>query len=180
MCVIWHVSFAVPVSVSRARLVGTPHAYQGDHSHSWALWVSTRSRGPATGSPARYCKSVCRLYRAEGLSLRHKRQWRNKSARLRQPRHLVTTINEIWSMDFVADALFDGRRLRVLTVVENYTLECIAIEVGQSLKGEHGRRSTSSFCKTIVPFETRDRSNRSSTSRPRCLTWRLAIRCASA
>ncbi len=83
------------------------------------------------------CKRVYRLYRAEGLSLRHKRPRRNKSARLRQPKHIVTAINEIWSMDFVADALFDGRRLRTLTVVDNYTRECLAIEVGQSLKGEH-------------------------------------------
>ncbi|KGD40666.1 HTH-like domain protein [Burkholderia pseudomallei] len=83
------------------------------------------------------CKRVYRLYRAEGLSLRHKRPRRNKSARLRQPKHIVTAINEIWSMDFVADSLFDGRRLRTLTVVDNYTRECLAIEVGQSLKGEH-------------------------------------------
>ena len=39
-------------------------------------------------------------------------------------------------MDFVADALFDGRRLRTLPVVDNYTSECLAIDVGQSLKGE--------------------------------------------
>ncbi len=39
-------------------------------------------------------------------------------------------------MDFVSDALFDGRRLRALTVVDNYTRESLAIEVGQSLKGE--------------------------------------------
>jgi putative transposase len=82
------------------------------------------------------CKRVYRLYRAEGLSLRHCRPRRNKSARLRQPKQLVLAINEIWSMDFVADALFDGRRLRALTVVDNYTRECLAIEVGQSLKGE--------------------------------------------
>ena len=78
------------------------------------------------------CKRVYRLYRAEGLSLRHKRPRRNKSARLRQ--HIVTAINEIWSMDFVADALFDGRRLRTLTVVDNYPGMPMAIEVGQSLK----------------------------------------------
>lgn len=83
------------------------------------------------------CKRVYRLHRAEGLSLQHKRPRRNKSARLRQPEHIVTAINEIWSMDFVADALFDGRRLRTLTIVDNYTRECVAIEVGQSLKGEH-------------------------------------------
>ena len=46
-------------------------------------------------------KRVYRLYRAEGLSLRHKRPKRNKSARLRQPKSIVTAINEIWSMDFL-------------------------------------------------------------------------------
>lgn len=81
-------------------------------------------------------KRVYRLYRAEGLSLRHRRPRRNKSARLRQPKHMVSAMNEIWSMDFVSDALFDGRRLRALTIVDNYTRECLAIEVGQSLKGE--------------------------------------------
>lgn len=40
-------------------------------------------------------------------------------------------------MDFVADALFDGRRLRTLTIVDNYTRECLAIEVDGSLRGEH-------------------------------------------
>jgi putative transposase len=45
-------------------------------------------------------------------------------------------MNQIWSMDFVADALFDGRRLRALTVVDNYTRESPAIDVGQSLTGE--------------------------------------------
>jgi putative transposase len=81
-------------------------------------------------------KRVYRLYRAEGLSLRHKRPRRNKSARLRQPICTASAPNEIWSMDFVSDALFDGRRLRALTIVDNYTREALAIEVGQSLKGE--------------------------------------------
>ena len=36
----------------------------------------------------------------------------------------------------MADALFDGRRLRALTAVDNYTRECLAIEVGPNLKGE--------------------------------------------
>lgn len=81
-------------------------------------------------------KRVYRVYREAGLSLRHKRPRRNKSARQRQPKHLVTAVNEIWSMDFVSDALFDGRRIRALTVVDCYTRECLAIAVGQSLKGE--------------------------------------------
>lgn len=81
-------------------------------------------------------KRVYRLYREEGLSLRLKRPRRNKAAKLRQPKQLAFAINEIWSMDFVADALFDGRKLRMLTVVDCYTRECLAIDVGQSLKGD--------------------------------------------
>lgn len=81
-------------------------------------------------------KRVYRLYREEGLSLRLKRPRRNKAAQRRQPKQLAHAINEIWSMDFVADALFDGRKLRMLPVVDLFTRECLAIEVGQSLKGE--------------------------------------------
>lgn len=39
-------------------------------------------------------------------------------------------------MDFVADQLFDGRKIRALTIVDNYSRQCVAIHVGQSLKGE--------------------------------------------
>jgi putative transposase len=39
-------------------------------------------------------------------------------------------------MDFVADNLFDGRRIRALTIVDNFSRQCLAIHVGQSLKGE--------------------------------------------
>ena len=69
-------------------------------------------------------KRVYRLYREEGLSLRLKRPRRNKAAQLRQPKQLAYAIDEIWSMDFVADNLFDGRKLRMLTVVDLYTREC--------------------------------------------------------
>lgn len=81
-------------------------------------------------------KRVYRLYREQGMSLRHKRPRRNKAARLRQPKALAQRINQIWSMDFVADNLFDGRKLRMLTVVDCYSRESLAIHVGQSLKGE--------------------------------------------
>jgi len=42
----------------------------------------------------------------------------------------------MWSIDFVSDALFDGRRLRALTVVDTYTREALAIDVDQGIKGE--------------------------------------------
>jgi putative transposase len=91
-------------------------------------------------------KRVYRLYREEGLSLRLKRPRRNKAAQLRQPKHLAKAMNEIWSMDFVADALFDGRKLRMLTVVDLFTRECLAIDVGQSLKGEDVVRVLNQVC----------------------------------
>ena len=81
-------------------------------------------------------KRVYRLYREQGMSLRHKRPRRNKAAQLRQPKTLAQRINQMWSMDFVADNLFDGRKLRMLTVVDCYSRESLAIHVGPSLKGE--------------------------------------------
>jgi len=81
-------------------------------------------------------KRVYRLYRDAGLLLRLTRPKRDKAAKLRQPKQLAHAINEIWGMDFVADNLFDRRKLRMLTVVARYTRECLAIDLEQSLKGE--------------------------------------------
>ena len=81
-------------------------------------------------------KRVYRLYREQGLSLRHKRPKRNKAAKLRQTKTTAHHANQIWSMDFVADNLFERRKLRMLTVVDCFTRECLSIHVGQSLKGE--------------------------------------------
>ena len=69
--------------------------------------------------------------------LRIKRLRRNKAAAHREKHPLLTDPNECWSKDFVADALFDGRRFRALTIVDNYSRECLEIEVGQSLKREN-------------------------------------------
>jgi putative transposase len=78
-----------------------------------------------------------RVYCEEGLALRRKRPWRHVSAVHRAVREPASRANEIWSMDFVADELADGRRFRALTVVDLFTRECLAIEVGQSLRAEH-------------------------------------------
>ena len=81
-------------------------------------------------------KRVHRLYRDEGLSLRLKRPRRHVSAAHRERQPAALRPNERWSMDFVSDALFDGRRLRALTVVDAFTREALAIEVDQGIKGE--------------------------------------------
>jgi len=77
----------------------------------------------------------CRLYIEEGLALRRKRPWRHVTAVHREQRRPATARNDIWSMDFVADQLADGRRFRALTIIDLFTRECLAIEVGQSLGG---------------------------------------------
>jgi len=80
-------------------------------------------------------KRVHRIYKEEGLNLRSKRPRRNKSAAHRLERLSHLQLYQCWSIDFVSDALFDGRKFRALTVVDNCSRECLAIEVGQSLKG---------------------------------------------
>jgi putative transposase len=79
---------------------------------------------------------VYRLYREEGLTLRQRRRRRRRVAIHRRERQKPTGPNQVWSLDFVADQLADGRRFRALTVVDVFTRESLAIEVGQSLKGE--------------------------------------------
>jgi len=80
---------------------------------------------------------VYRLYKEEGLILR-KRPVRRKqtAAAQRQEKCRPTGPNQVWSLDFVSDQLVDGRRFRALTVVDIYTRESLAIEVGSALKGE--------------------------------------------
>lgn len=81
-------------------------------------------------------KKTHRIYCQEGLNLRAKRPLRHVTARHRHARPEVTALDQCWSMDFVADNLFNGRRIRALTVVDNFSRECLAIEVGQGLRGE--------------------------------------------
>ena len=79
---------------------------------------------------------VYRLYREEGLILR-KRPARRKqtAAARRQEKFHPTTPNQVWSLDFVSDQLADGWRFRALTIVDIYTRESLAIELGAGLKG---------------------------------------------
>ncbi len=80
-------------------------------------------------------KRVYRLYREEGLGIRVKRR-RKRTSMPRVAPPPPTRPQERWSMDFLTDALADGRRFRVLTVVDNVSRVSPAIEVGTSLTGE--------------------------------------------
>ena len=77
-----------------------------------------------------------RLYTQERLQLRSKLPKRRKMVVQRNQRIRPSGPDEAWSMDFVADQLANGMRFRALTVVDVFTREALAIEVGQRLKGE--------------------------------------------
>lgn len=78
-------------------------------------------------------KLVQRLYREEGLAVRRRR--RKRVAVPRVPLALPAGPNERWSIDFVRDTLADGRAFRGLTIVDDFTRECPAIEVDLALSG---------------------------------------------
>lgn len=78
-------------------------------------------------------KRVYRLYVEEKLSLRRKRG--RKRSTVRQPLAGPVAANQAWSVDFMTDALSSGRRFRMLNIVDDYTRECLAIEVDTSLGG---------------------------------------------
>jgi putative transposase len=84
---------------------------------------------------------VERIYREEVSTLQQRRKRRRRVAEHRRERFHPTGPNQVWSMDFVADQLADGKRFRSLTVVDIYTRQCLAIESGQKLKGEDAVRT---------------------------------------
>jgi putative transposase len=79
-------------------------------------------------------KHTERVYREEGLALRRKRR-RKGSAGTRLILPSPQRPNERWSMDFVTDRIVTGRRFRALTIIDDYSRECTAIEVDTSLGG---------------------------------------------
>jgi putative transposase len=79
-------------------------------------------------------KRVYRLYKQEGLSLRLKTKKKRASAG-RVPLPAPSAPMQCWSMDFVADRLADGRQIRMLTLVDNFSRVSPAIEVDFSLTG---------------------------------------------
>ncbi len=80
-------------------------------------------------------KRVYRFYCEEGLQMRNKTPKRRVAAKLRDDRRPATAPNDCWAMDFMADQLFNGQRIRVLTIVDIFSKISPAIGVGFSYKG---------------------------------------------
>lgn len=89
------------------------------------LHVLLRREGEAVNH-----KRVHRVYREAGLSIRRKK--RKHCIRTSSPLRQHTAANQEWALDFVHDAIATGRAIRVLSVVDAYTRECLALEVDTS------------------------------------------------
>ena len=108
------------------RAIATAHPRYG-HRFAWAL---LRRRGRCVNR-----KRVRRVWRALGLSVRRRK---HRKIRTGQPRVLAPTApNQVWAYDFMEDRCASGQRLKLLTVVDEWTRECLAIEVSSSIDAVH-------------------------------------------
>jgi putative transposase len=105
-------------------------------------------------NPRRGCRYVSRLLRAEGWAVNYKRVhrlWKQEGYKVPRRRRKKRAIghdanacdkrtargpNDVWTWDFVHDRLTDGSALKCLTLVDEYTRECLALEMSRSLRGK--------------------------------------------
>ena len=80
-------------------------------------------------------KRIYRLYTEEALQLRHKTPKRRVAAKLREDRCSPAAPNEVWAMDFLSDQLFNGRKIRMLTIVNAFSRLSPAIDVRPHYRG---------------------------------------------
>lgn len=98
------------------------------------LHVMLRREGHAVNK-----KRVQRIYREEKLTVR-RRGGRKRAMGTRRPLEIPLVANQRWSLDFVSDQMTDGRRFRILTVIDNCTRECLGLVADTSLSGRRVAR----------------------------------------
>ena len=84
-------------------------------------------------------KRVYRLYSQAQLAVRKRKKVR-RAASERVPLTAASRVNEVWSMDFVSDSLANGRRIKCLTVADDFTHECVDIAVDYGISGQYVTR----------------------------------------
>ena len=89
-------------------------------------------------------KRVERLYRQEGLALKRRKKKRPSHCRIALS--VANKPNQRWAMDFVSDSLYDGRRFKNLTVIDQYTREALTIKVARSITGDDVRGTLDYLC----------------------------------
>jgi len=105
-------------------------------------------------NPRRGCRYVSRLLREDGWAVNYKRVhrlWKQEGYKVPKRRRkkraighdanacdkrVATSPNDVWTWDFVHDRLVDGRALKCLTLVDEYTRECLALDMSRSLRGK--------------------------------------------
>ena len=93
----------------------------------WQSFHRLRNRGEKWNH-----KRVRRIYREMKLNIR-RRARKRLPQRVKQPLSVPTAPNQVWSIDFMSDALVDGRKFRLLNVIDDFNRESLAIEVDTSL-----------------------------------------------
>lgn len=81
-----------------------------------------------------------RLYTEEGLTLKRRKPKRRKAAANRKAQALPAVPNKRWAMDFIHDTLAGGATLRILSVLDLYTQECLVLAADRSFRGEQVAR----------------------------------------
>jgi putative transposase len=119
------------LNAANAKLLEQLHAHAAARSRFGyrRLHVLIRREGTAVNH-----KRLYRLYRQAGLQVR-RRQRKRLTRGERVPLPAPTRRGERWSMDFTLDTLADGRAFRTLNIVDDFTRECVVIEVDRSLPG---------------------------------------------
>ena len=84
-------------------------------------------------------KKLRRLYAEERLQVR-RRGGRKRALGTRAPMTLPQAVNQRWSLDFASDALSDGRRFRILAIVDDFSRECLCLVADTSLSGKRVAR----------------------------------------
>lgn len=92
-------------------------------------------------------KKLYRIYREEGLTVR-KRDSQKRALGTRAPMAIPQGPNQRWSLDFVSDTLTDGRRFRILNVIDDFSRECLASVVDTSLSGQRVARKLDRIAET--------------------------------
>jgi transposase InsO family protein len=131
----------------------------------WRIYILLRREGFKDNH-----KRAHRIYKEEGLNLRSKRPRRNKAAAHRLERPERSSLHQCWSMDFVQDQLFAGRKFRCLTVMDNFSRYCHAIRVGKNFR-PHSSLNDQTPADVVKQYQSIENPNNKKSCLPAAPVW---------